>query len=294
MTAIHHDTSATTTAANNHTATTSTGAATSGDAGHTTPRPAKPAAPEPASLMWVEAWDPETAATAGTTRRHGLRSDYVEEFWLPVLGPSSIALLRLLDARLTHAPAGFTLELDATARALGIGHRSGRNGPMVRTVLRCASFGALRLLDAHRLLVARHLPELSRRQLSRLPADLADRHPRTGLRGTPGTPATAPPAPPAPPAPTPTPSPTPATPPPTPTGSHEPPSTSVEDLRRRCRALALSLVHLGEDPETAEVQLHRWHFHPAMAHESVTWALGHAHNAHSHITAPPADGKLAS
>ena len=272
MTAIHHDANASSNAGNN---ASSNPIVPAGPA-RTATRPARAAAPEPASLMWVEAWEPDATATPGAGRRHGLRSDYVEEFWLPVLGPSSIALLRLLDARLTHAPAGFTLELDATARALGIGHRSGRNGPMVRTVLRCASFGALRLLDAHRLLVARHLPELSRRQLSRLPGDLAARHPRTGHGGAADTPATPPPAP---------------APAPSATAS-EPPGTSVEDLRRRCRALALSLVHLGEDPETAEVQLHRWHFHPAMAHDAVTWALRHARD--SQTADAPSGGQLAS
>jgi hypothetical protein len=47
---------------------------------------------------------------------------------------------------------------------------------------------------------------------------------------------------------------------------------AVEALRRRCRRLALSLVELGEDFEGTERQLHRWKFHPAMAHESAAWA----------------------
>ena len=46
-------------------------------------------------------------------------------------------------------------------------------------------------------------------------------------------------------------------------------------MRERARGLALSLLELGEDPATAEQQLHRWRFHPAVAHEAMRWALDH-------------------
>jgi hypothetical protein len=45
-----------------------------------------------------------------------------------------------------------------------------------------------------------------------------------------------------------------------------------EQLRRRSRQLALSLLELGEDLEAAERQLLRWKFHPALARESAAWA----------------------
>jgi hypothetical protein len=43
-------------------------------------------------------------------------------------------------------------------------------------------------------------------------------------------------------------------------------------MRTRSRRLALSLLELGEDLESAERQLHRWRFHPALARESALWA----------------------
>jgi hypothetical protein len=46
----------------------------------------------------------------------------------------------------------------------------------------------------------------------------------------------------------------------------------VEQLRERARGLALSLLELGEDVESTERQLHRWHLHPAIAHDAVAWA----------------------
>ncbi|HYF46425.1 MAG TPA: hypothetical protein VD926_09470, partial [Acidimicrobiales bacterium] len=45
-----------------------------------------------------------------------------------------------------------------------------------------------------------------------------------------------------------------------------------EEQRRRARRLALSLFELGESIEGAEQQLHRWRFHPALAHDAVAWA----------------------
>ena len=49
-------------------------------------------------------------------------------------------------------------------------------------------------------------------------------------------------------------------------------------MRRRARALALSLLELGEDLEATEHQLHRWRFHPAVAFDATRWAAAiHAH-----------------
>ena len=45
-----------------------------------------------------------------------------------------------------------------------------------------------------------------------------------------------------------------------------------EERRTRARRLALSLLELGEAPEAVELQLHRWKFHPGMAHEALRWA----------------------
>lgn len=193
-------------------------------------------------LVWVEAW-PEPD---GDGLRHDLRSDYVETFWLPVLGPSSVLLLRLLAGRLAAAPGGFTLDLAEAARMLGIGHRGGRNGPMNRTLERCCAFGATRLDHGHQLLVHETLATLGTRQVARLPATLQQRH-AAAVRDA----------------------------------AHRPPPAPIEAMRVRCRTLALSLLELGEGPEDAEAQLHRWRFHPAMAHESVTWArqrLGAPHD----------------
>jgi len=207
------------------------------------------AAPPPGgatTLLWVEWWISDERP--GATRGHELRSAYVEMFWLPVLGPSSILLLRMLASGLEHTPSGFTLDIVDTARSLGLGHRSGRNGPMMRTLDRCCSFGATRIDNGHQLLVRPTLPTLSPRQLARLPGSLQARHHSAATEAE--------------------------------------PAPETHSAQARCRTLALSLLELGEDPVVAEQQLHRWRFHPAMAFASVQWAVGQCRSRNAGPSTP--------
>lgn len=162
------------------------------------------------------------------------RSAYVERFWLGILGPSTTFLLRHLATRLEENPGGTDLPLQATARTLGLGGRPGRHSPFVRAFDRLVQFGLARRPAPELLQVRRKVPPLNRRQLSRLPRDVRAAHERwQDLQ------LTIPPA---------------------------------EQMRRRSRQLALSLLELGEDLESTERQLIRWRYHPAMSRESAAWA----------------------
>jgi hypothetical protein len=166
---------------------------------------------------------------------HDPRSPYVERFWLGVLGPSVTWLLRYLVGRLENEPDGFDLELDACAKAIGLGRLQGPNAAFPRTILRTCQFGMARLLGGTTFEVRRKLPPLSQRQLARLPEALRAEH-AEWVDGAPPEPAT-------------------------------------DELRDRARRLALSLVELGEDREGTERQLLRWRFHPTLATEATDWAL---------------------
>ena len=87
------------------------------------------------------------------------------------------------------------------------------------------------------LRVRRKLPPLTRAQVERLPEALRGSHEQWTARLAPGS------------------------------------TVAVEHLRKRARQLALSLLELGEDGEATERQLHRWHIHPAMAHDATAWAV---------------------
>lgn len=104
------------------------------------------------------------------------RSAYVERFWLGVLGPASILLLRHLALRFDAEPDGFDLDLERCARSLGLGAGLGRWAPMQRTVGRCATFGMVRPWGHDQLLVRRRLPPLARHHLLRLPDELRAEH----------------------------------------------------------------------------------------------------------------------
>ena len=104
------------------------------------------------------------------------RSDYVEQYWLGLVGPASVLLMRHLALRFEAEPEGFNLDLTHTARVLGLGTGLGRWGPVQRSLHRCVSFGFARRWGEERLLARRHLPPVTRQQLARLPEDRQTLH----------------------------------------------------------------------------------------------------------------------
>ena len=200
----------------------------------------------PVDTLAIEPWPDPVIDELG----HDPRSAYVERFWLPVLGPSTVWFLRRVADQLDQRPVGFDLDLVATARSLGVGMRGGRNSPMFNTIERSCRFGAARRQGTAALAVRRRLAPLTRAQVERLPEGLREEHSDWLTR--PRTQAT------------------------------------VEDMKQRARSLALSMLEIGEDVASAERQLHRWRFHPAVAHEAVRWAI----EAREHLQAhqPVADG----
>ena len=162
------------------------------------------------------------------------RSSYVERFWLAILGPSTTWLLRRLAAGFDSWPEGFELDLEETARSLGLGVKGGPQSAFLRAVNRTIQFELATVTGAHELAVRRRLPPLSIRQQARLSDDLQEAHKRwEEERLSPN---------------------------------------SAENQRRRGRQLALSLLELGDGLEEAERQLLRWRYHPDLAHEAAAWA----------------------
>jgi hypothetical protein len=151
----------------------------------------------PSSSLVVRAWwDPELA-----TKGFDPRGAYVERYWLGVIGPSALLLIRRFARGLEEHPGGFRADLADTARALGLGAGTGKQSPIVRTIDRACLFGTMRRAGPDELEVRTHLPRLSRRQLERLPEvvrrshDSWLAHPANGSHG----PSPEPPVPPVPP-----------------------------------------------------------------------------------------------
>ncbi len=129
-----------------------------------------PAASRPS--LRVEPWADAVIDKLG----HDPRSVYVETYWLPILGPSATWLLRHLTTRLDESPEGIELDVEETARSLGLGERLSPNAPFARTLKRCVDFNMAEWRGTLQLAVRRRLPPLARRQLRRLPESLQARH----------------------------------------------------------------------------------------------------------------------
>jgi hypothetical protein len=106
---------------------------------------------------------------------HDPRSAYAERFWLGVLGPSSLWLLRAMVHGLESAPTGFAADTNALSRTLGLGDRIGRQSPLVRAMARLAHFDLAHATEAE-LHVSPLLPWLDARQVRRLPSSVATEH----------------------------------------------------------------------------------------------------------------------
>lgn len=107
-------------------------------------------------------------------RGYDPRHPYVEQFWLGILGPSAIWLMRRLAVAFDTWPDGFELDRRFTAGAIGIADH-GRQSPFARTVLRLSQFGLIRS-QGFGLHVRRTLPPLTARQVAQLPAPLREAH----------------------------------------------------------------------------------------------------------------------
>ncbi len=205
------------------------------------------AVPDVAATLPIRPWPDPVIDALG----HDPRSAYVELFWLSILGPSTTWLLRRLAAGLEQEPAGFDLDLAATAQALGLGAKGGRHSPFMRALARCCQFD-LAQTRGDALAVRRRVPPLSRRQVLRLPPALQAEH-QHWTEDQLDIPA-------------------------------------AEQARRRSRRLALSLLELGEDVEAAERQLLRWRFHPALCREAAAWAWDRHRRALTEAQQVAADG----
>jgi hypothetical protein len=128
-----------------------------------------------APRVTVRPWPDEVIDRVG----HDPRSAYVERFWLPLLGPSSVVLLRRLATELDDNAEAVSLPTESTARSLGLGLKGGRASTFHRTVDRCRQFHLVHLEDEGRTLLARRkLPPLNRGQVGRLPDEVRAQHDR--------------------------------------------------------------------------------------------------------------------
>jgi hypothetical protein len=124
-------------------------------------------------LLRVGSWEDPVVDRVGVDPR----GTYAELFWLPVVGPSALWLVRRLVERLDGEPDGYLLDPIETAQALGIGGPDTRHAPLTRTLRRCERFGLVRLGPGQRSMeVRRRIGPVPRHRLHRLPQSLQAAH----------------------------------------------------------------------------------------------------------------------
>jgi hypothetical protein len=178
----------------------------------------------------IRPWPDAVIDTLG----HDPRAPYPETYWLPTLGPTALALLRLIAYRFDRRPDGFVLDLAETSRCLGLGEREGRNSPVARSLARLVQFDLATADGDAALAVRRLVPPINRRHVRRLPASLQGEHDAL-------------------------------------VAAHlaEPPLAAA---RRNARRTALVMYGLGDDRPSVERTLGTAGFHPAVARDAATWA----------------------
>ena len=122
----------------------------------------------------VVAWHDPVVETHG----HLTTGDYVEWFWLPILGPTATWIVRRLAAY-AISDVSTVIDLADLAASLGVTWQPGHDGPFSRALTRCVMFGACApLADTEPMVLAvrRTMPQLPARHLARLPSSLREAH----------------------------------------------------------------------------------------------------------------------
>jgi hypothetical protein len=202
-------------------------------------KPSRPKPPAKPTSVHVVAWPDPTLDSSG----HDPRSFYVERFWLPLLGPTSVFLLRNMAASFESQPDGFDLEFAPTATQIGLGRKNGNWSPMQRSLRRLITLGLAAARDERALMVRRFLPIVSPRFADKLTKELREEHDRWLA-----------------------------------TVAANDSDPEVSRLRWRARRIALGLIALDDDFATVEAELLAWHLHPALAWDAADWAWRQANS----------------
>lgn len=101
---------------------------------------------------------------------------YVETFWLPVIGPTTLLLLRRANSHLDARRTG-EIPTELLAQSLGLGPSISRSSKLSDTLDRAERYGFAKLsFQGDELRVRTHAPPLPERYVKRLPAPLQSLH----------------------------------------------------------------------------------------------------------------------
>lgn len=129
------------------------------------------AAERPTNAITVVAWPKDFDGPS-----FAAGSDYVERCWTGVLGPTGVLMLRNLASRLESGQAPVRVNLEELGRALGVGHQSGRNSVLNRTMGRLERYGMAIALPDGSLALRVDVPPLPGAAVRRAAPSVAEFH----------------------------------------------------------------------------------------------------------------------
>ena len=182
------------------------------------------------ATLTLSPWSDPIIDTLG----HDPRSEYVERFWLPTLGPTTLLLLRRVASTFDRTEDAVTVDVADLSQSLGLGARDGASSPLLRSVDRLIQFGLAVLIKPGHYAVRRNVPPVNRRHMHRIPLALQREHEDwvvTQLGESP-----------------------------------------LEHARRRARRVAFALFEQREQLDAVERTLLDIGFHPSVCRESAEWA----------------------
>ncbi|MDA8025603.1 MAG: hypothetical protein M0T78_03550 [Actinomycetota bacterium] len=103
-------------------------------------------------------------------------SHYVEHFWLPILGPSCVILMRRLDRLAREGALASPVMLKDLSAEVGLGSPNGYGMSITRTINRLIQFDMGKVVGGSTVAVRTHLPPLNYKQQLRLPEHVARLH----------------------------------------------------------------------------------------------------------------------
>ncbi|MGZ6928885.1 MAG: hypothetical protein ACXVJF_19455 [Acidimicrobiia bacterium] len=178
----------------------------------------------------VSPWPDPIIDTLG----HDPRSEYVERFRLPTLGPTTLLLLRRLATTFDRHPESIELDAVELSGSLGLGARAGTSSPLMRSFERLTMFDLATSPTPSVYAVRRSVPPVNRRHLHRLPLRLQREH--DGWV------------------------------------TDQLQTSALEHARQRARRVAFTLFEQGDDLDHVEHALLDIGFHPTVCRESAQWA----------------------
>lgn len=136
--------------------------------------------PELAPSLKIAAWADPAIDTLGydVLDRDNAQGQppYCETFWLPLIGPSTLLLLRRANQHLETSP-DTAIPSELLPPLLGLGPGTGRSSRIADTIARAERFNFAHLgFEGDELRVRTHLPPLPQRLEKRLPPALAALH----------------------------------------------------------------------------------------------------------------------